>query len=68
MTKRLIEIDDELLESAQDALGTSGVSDTVRAALNSAVVARARAREVEWLINGGLAEMADKDRRDDVWR
>ncbi|MFB7876726.1 MULTISPECIES: DUF2191 domain-containing protein [unclassified Nocardia] len=68
MTKRLIEIDDELLASAQDALGTSGISDTVRAALSSAVVARARAAEVEWLINGGLAEMADKEQRDDVWR
>ncbi|MET9212325.1 MULTISPECIES: DUF2191 domain-containing protein [unclassified Nocardia] len=68
MTKRLIEIDDELLESAQDALGTSGVSDTVRAALRSATVAAARARHVEWLINGGMEEMADKDRRDEVWR
>ena len=68
MTKRLIEIDDELLESAQHALGTAGVSDTFRAALNSAVVAHARASEVEWLVNGGMAEMADKDRRDDVWR
>ncbi len=68
MTKRLIEIDDELLESAQDALGTTGVSDTVRAALHSAAVTAARARHVEWLIDGGLAEMADKDRRDDVWR
>ncbi|MDO3648913.1 DUF2191 domain-containing protein [Nocardia mangyaensis] len=68
MTKRLIEIDDELLESAQEALGTSGVSDTVRAALRSAAVAAARARHVEWLVSGGMAEMADKDRRDDVWR
>ncbi|MFE3545123.1 DUF2191 domain-containing protein [Nocardia sp. NPDC059177] len=68
MTKRLIEIDDELLASAQDALGTSGVSDTVRAALHSAAVAAARARHVEWLINGGMAELADKDRRDEVWR
>lgn len=68
MTKRLIEIEDELLESAREALGTSGVSDTVRAALRSATVAAARARHVEWLVNGGLAEMADKERRDDVWR
>nr|WP_280348948.1 DUF2191 domain-containing protein [Nocardia neocaledoniensis] len=68
MTKRLIEIEDELLESAREALGTSGVSDTVRAALRSATVAAARARHVEWLVNGGLAEMADKERRDGVWR
>jgi Arc/MetJ family transcription regulator len=30
MTKRLIEIDDELLESARQELGTSGIADTVR--------------------------------------
>ncbi|MFF2085253.1 DUF2191 domain-containing protein [Nocardia sp. NPDC058176] len=66
MTKRLIEIEDDLLESAQEALGTTGVSDTVRAALRSAALAGARARHIEWLVNGGMAEMADKDRRDAV--
>ncbi|MFC4126183.1 DUF2191 domain-containing protein [Nocardia rhizosphaerae] len=72
MTKRLIEIDDELLESAKAALGTSGVSDTVRAALSSATsaaaIAAARVRHIEWLTSGGAEEMADKNRRGDVWR
>ena len=36
MTKRLIDLDDELLSSAQRELGTRGVSDTVRAALQHA--------------------------------
>ncbi|MFD4457343.1 DUF2191 domain-containing protein [Nocardia sp. NPDC058480] len=68
MTRRRIEIDDELLEYAQDALGTSGVADTVRAAMKAAVVARARTREIEWLVGGGMAEMADKSQREVVWR
>ena len=36
MTKRLIELDDELLAEAQRELHTVGVSDTVRAALRQA--------------------------------
>ncbi|MEV6278085.1 DUF2191 domain-containing protein [Nocardia sp. NPDC051832] len=68
MTKRLIEIDDELLEAAQRELGTSGVSDTVRAALRSAAAAAARVAELEWLQEGGLEEMQDPEARARVWR
>ena len=68
MPKRLIDIDDNLLESAQRELGTSGVSDTVRAALQHAAAAAARARQVAWLTSGGLGEMADSERRGQVWR
>lgn len=68
MTKRLIEIDDELLEAAQRELGTSGVSDTVRVALRNASAMGARAREIEWLIGGGLESMQDPERRGEVWR
>lgn len=68
MTKRLIDIDDELLESAQRELGTNGVSDTVRAALRTAAAIGARAREIEWLTNGGMESLADREQRDQVWR
>ncbi|MGH8860136.1 MAG: DUF2191 domain-containing protein [Jatrophihabitantaceae bacterium] len=68
MTKRLIDIDDELLDSAARELGTSGVSDTVRTALQQASTAAARARQVAWLADGGLAEMADSESRAAVWR
>lgn len=37
MTKRLIEIDDGLLERARASLGTKGIRDTVVAALERAV-------------------------------
>ncbi len=68
MTKRLIEIDDELLESARQELGTSGITDTVRSALQFAAARSARLREVEWLSSGGMAEMADPEVRKDAWR
>lgn len=68
MTKRLIDLDDDLLAAAQKELKTSGVSDTVRIALQQAAAASARARQVAWLTAGGLSEMADPDRRGDAWR
>ena len=37
MTKRLIEIDNALLDAAKAALGTSGITDTVVAALKKSV-------------------------------
>jgi Arc/MetJ family transcription regulator len=68
MAKRLIELDDELLESARKELGTSGIADTVRSALQLAAARPARLREVEWLASGGMAEMADPEVRKDAWR
>lgn len=68
MTKRLIDLDDDLLAAAQRELNTTGVSDTVRAALQQAAARSARARQVEWLTGGGLEPLADSDSRGDVWR
>jgi len=68
VTKRLIDLDDELLASAQRELNTTGVSDTVRAALQQAASAAARARQLTWLREGGLEAMADPTQRADVWR
>lgn len=68
MTKRLIDLDDELLEAAREQLHTSGVSETVRAALRQASASAARARQVEWLADGGMAELANSEQRAAVWR
>lgn len=68
MTKRLIELDDDLLSAARRELHTSGVSDTVRAALRHAATSAARARQVDWLTDGGMAELAEPAARADVWR
>ena len=68
MTKRLIDLDDELLAQAQRELGTSGVSDTVRLALHQATAAAARARQVDWLTDGGMVELTDSEARATIWR
>lgn len=68
MTKRLIDLEDDLLEAARLELGTTGIADTVRSALHLAATRSARIQEVEWLSSGGMAEMADCATRDDVWR
>jgi len=68
MTKRLIDIDDELLELARAELETEGVSDTVRAALRHAAAAGARRREVVRMVEGGYSDLADKAARNEVWR
>lgn len=68
MTKRLIELDDDLLDDAQRELNTTGVSDTVRTALKQAASASARARQIDWLRDGGLESLAEPEARDAVWR
>lgn len=68
MTKRLIELDDDLLADAQRELHTAGVSDTVRTALKHAADAAARARQIDWLRDGGLEPLADPETRAAVWR
>jgi Arc/MetJ family transcription regulator len=68
MPKKLIDLDDDLLAAAQRELRTTGVSDTVRMALQQAAAKSARARQIEWLEQGGLESMADSDERGEVWR
>ena len=68
MTKRLIDLDDDLLAAAQRELRTQGISETVREALRQSAASAARARELVWLTGGGLSDMASADARSDVWR
>lgn len=68
MTKRLIDLDDDLLAAAQRELKTTGVSDTVRMALQQAAATSARTRQVEWLQSGALEDMATPKARANVWR
>jgi Arc/MetJ family transcription regulator len=67
VTKRLIDLDDDLL-AAQRELKTAGVSDTVRMALQQAAATSARARQVAWLQSGALEDMATPEARTNVWR
>lgn len=68
MTKRLIDLDDDLLAAAQRELRTAGVSDTVRMALQQAAATSARARQVAWLRSGALRDLASREARENIWR
>ena len=61
MTKTLIEIDDEYLAAAQQALGTTTKKDTVNAALREVTALAARRRDLHRLTSGGLPDLEDKN-------
>lgn len=42
MTKRLVDIDDEILEQAREALGTTSLKETINEALRAALVTARR--------------------------
>ena len=71
LTKRLVEIDDEILTAARDAAGSSTIRATVQAGLER-LVADARRRE-ELLRNGwsligdALTDLHDEDVMRDAW-
>lgn len=64
MTKRLVEIDDEVLEAARSALGTSTIKATVEEALRQVATGRAErlAAHLDALASHQFA------RRDEAWR
>ena len=67
MTKRLVDIDDELLEITRQVLGTETLKDTVNAAMEAAV--QARRTSVRTALDV-LAELAGDGRlsdRDAAW-
>ena len=54
--------------TAQRELRTTGVSDTVRIALQQAAAKYTRARQIDWLEQGGREDMANPNERREVWR
>ena len=68
MTKTLIEIDDEYLAAAQQALGTSTKKDTVNAALREVTALAARRRDLDRLASHGLPDLEDEDVMRAAWR
>jgi len=68
MAKTLIEIDDEYLAAAQQALGTTTKKDTVNAALREVAALAARRRDLHRLTSGGLPDLEDEDVMQAAWR
>jgi Arc/MetJ family transcription regulator len=68
MTKTLIDIDDDELARAQQALQTTTKKDTVNRALSEATALAARRRDLERLIEGRLADLGDAKIMNKAWR
>ena len=70
MAKRLVDIDDEVLEEARRALGTTTIKDTVNTALDEAVrAARRRSLTVEDLqaVGALLVDLGDPEVMARAW-
>lgn len=72
MTKRLVDIDDEILEEAQRVLGTATIKDTVNTALRETVQAAHRRegldREALKRFAAASRDLLDEDVMAEAWR
>ena len=68
MAKTLIDVDEETRAAAQQALGTLTKKDTVNAALRAVVALAARRRDLQRLVSGGLADLADDQVMAAAWQ
>ncbi|MEO6204342.1 MAG: type II toxin-antitoxin system VapB family antitoxin [Mycobacteriales bacterium] len=68
MTKRLVEIDDDVLAAARTALGTGTLKETVNRALAEAVAAEARRAFLCRMSRDGLPDLGDPEVMAAAWR
>lgn len=69
MTKTLIDIDDEQLRQAAEALGTNTKKETVAAALERAVTLARREALIDRFVSGdGYPDLSDPDIMAGAWR
>ena len=68
MTKRLIDIDDDLLEEVRGLTGASTMKETVNGALQHVVDFDLRLRHVRRLLTLEGTDLADEQLMRDAWR
>lgn len=68
MTKRLIDVDDDKLETVRALLGTTTLKATVDAALDEVLALDQRRRTLLAERDVDLAELADPEARQAAWR
>lgn len=68
MTKRLVDIEDELVAAARAELGTRTLKETVHEALTLTLAVAARRREIERLTAGEPKDLRDPDVTASAWR
>jgi len=68
MAKTLIDVDEEYLAAAQQALHTETKKDTVNAALRAVAALAARRRDLRRLASGGLPDLEDEQVMRGAWQ
>ena len=68
MTKRLVDIDDELLDEVRQLTGAKTMKDAVHTALRQVVEAELRRRHLRRLETGEGTDLADPDVMQGAWR
>jgi Arc/MetJ family transcription regulator len=68
MTKRLIDVDDDLIETVKAYLGTSTLKDTVHQALLEIQARRDREEELAWWATDPLPDLRNPEVMDRAWR
>lgn len=66
--RTVVDIDDELLDAARAALGTTTKVETVNRALAEVVALAARRRDLERLCSGGLPDLGNDALYDAAWQ
>ncbi len=68
MTKRLVDIDDDLLQAATEVLGARTMREAVNLALREVVAARRRERLIERFRSGDGTDLADPKVMGEAWK
>jgi Arc/MetJ family transcription regulator len=68
VTKRLIDVDDDLIEIAKAYLGTSTLKDTVNQALLEIKARRDREEELAWWSSDPLPDLRNPEVMEAAWR
>jgi len=68
MTKRLVDIDDELIAEAQQLMGTATMKETVNTALRQLIETELRRIHLRRLETGEGTDLADAETMQAAWR
>lgn len=68
MAKTLVDVDEDYLAAAQQALHTETKKDTINAALREVTALAARRRDLQRLTGGGLPDLADEQVMRAAWQ
>jgi Arc/MetJ family transcription regulator len=68
VTKRLVDIDDDLLEKAKEILDADTIKETVNRSLGEVIAMRLRMEHFERLRTGAGTDIADDEVMSGAWR